>query len=40
MADGALQPEILWETSLNTKYPAKNILVDEATFNNKTHANY
>ena len=40
MADGALQPEILWGTSLNTKYPAKNILVDEAIFNNKTHANY
>ena len=40
MADGSLQPEILWGTSLNTKYPAKNILVDEATFNNKTHANY
>ena len=40
MADGALQPEILWGTSLNAKYPAKNILVDEAIFNNKTHANY
>ena len=41
MTEGALQPEVLWGSSKNDKFAAKNILTDEASdFSNSTHANY
>ena len=40
MAEGPLQPEVLWGSHEDEKYSAKNVLSNEDDFSNSTHANY